>query len=97
MSTNLIRLIRDAKQELELLCGEPARFIYMLPAVHDALRDEAFVFKDKDGAPADFRLKTFMGMTVKIDATVPDALGIYLSHVELKLGDMNKRKTDVTA
>lgn len=97
MSTNLICLIRDAKQELEKLCGQPAAFIYMTPAVHDRLRDETFAFKEKDGIGTDFRLKTFMGMKVKIDVTVPDQLGIYLSHVELKLPDMHKRKTDVTA
>jgi hypothetical protein len=38
-----------------------------------------------------------MGMKVRIDDTVPDALGIYLSPVELKLDDMTKRKTDVIA
>lgn len=94
--TGLIRVIRDAKQELERQTGQVALFMYIQPAVHDALRDEVFAFKEKEGNVNEFRLKSFMGMKVKIDATVPDALGIYLSLHELKLDGPHRRKTDAT-
>lgn len=95
--SGLIKLIRDAKQELERIAGKPALFMYIKPALHDALRDEVFAFKEKEGNVCDFRLKSFLGMKVKIDSTVPDELGVYLSHVELKLDGPHRRKDDVKA
>ena len=91
-----MQIIRAAKKELERMTGKPALYMYIKPAVHDILRNEVFAFKEKEGDVKDFLLKTFMGMKVRIDSTVPDALGIYLSPFELKLDTPHRRKTDAT-